>query len=247
MRRLSNTFKGALGISGDSSDGGVSEAANPAAAESPPMNTSTATPHETPAQLRTSSSSPSSVSATATSSSSADTAGQNANGAASAEANKLPPNWEEVEHPDRSEEAANRMHGSRSMEDEINDDADYTPALSPEELDAIASAQERGTHNADGFVNGQRTQQAPIYSPPLAPPTPQPIYNEVDEDVNAAAPSALPPAPQPHLDADGYVVDASVNRPQEYAIAVPSTSEYADYSASSELPSSMMYDASSNV
>lgn len=100
MRRLSNTFKEALGISGDSSDGGVSEAANPAAAESPPMNTSTATPHETPAQLRTSSSSPSSVSATATSSSSADTADLNANGAASAEANKLPPNWEEVEHPD---------------------------------------------------------------------------------------------------------------------------------------------------
>merc|ERR1719272_2723694 len=59
-------------------------------------------------------------------------------------------------------------------------DAVYIPTLSNEELDALASAQGGGTHSAEGSANG-RTQDAPIYSPPLAPPTSPAVYNEIEE------------------------------------------------------------------
>ena len=110
---------------------------------------------------------------------------------------------------------------------EINYDADYIPAFITDTVDALASAQGGGMHDARGSVN-ERSRH-----PPLAPPTPPAIYDEVDEVSNATS-STGSPAAQPRLDVDGYVFDSSANRPlqdAEYAIAASSTSGDANYSA----------------
>ena len=76
------------------------------------------------------------------------------------------------------------------------------------------------------------------------PPEPPPVYEDVDNNENTAA-APQPRPPQLRLDADNYVCDDSVNRPQDgvYAAAAPFAA--AAYAAPTEVDSTMLYGASS--
>merc|ERR1719272_1138387 len=109
--------------------------------------------------------------------------------------------------------------------------------------------------NTDDSLPPSARQPAPVYAPPtVGLPPPQAMYEVIDENeataVGAgagAAASAAGHSTQPLLDADGYVDDAAVNRPQEGAeYAIADSVGAAEYAASTErLPSSMMYTAAS--
>lgn len=133
---------------------------------------------------------------------------------------------------------------------EVGEEADQRGGASSENVsddgvaDYVAPDPDRPGDYELHLIPGARdhARQAALQLQP-EPPEPPPVYEDVDDDENTAA-APQPRPPQLRLDADNYVCDDSVNRPQDGVYAAAPFAAAAS-AAPTEVDSTMLYGASS--